>query len=209
MSQNMTELDKLHRKIRNCKVCVENPLKLALPHAPNPVVVVSSQAKIAICGQAPGNKVNISGVPFTDPSGVRLREWLNVDEAQFYDRSKFAIIPMGFCFPGYDKNGGDLPPRKECVKNWHAELFRQMDQIKLLVLIGSYAQKYHLGKSVGSSLTETVTNWRDYLERKDNAPIVIPLPHPSWRNTGWIKKNPWFESDLLPVLREKVHRLLV
>ena len=171
-----------------------------LPHEPNPVVVLSKVAKIAICGQAPGNKVNISGVPFTDPSGDRLRDWLGVDEAQFYDPVKFAIIPMGFCFPGYDKHGGDLPPRIECRERWHDRVFAAMPQIELKIVIGASAQKYHLGRSALQSVTETVRHWREIYE----ATQCMPMPHPSWRNTGWIKKNPWFEKDLLPVLRDLI-----
>lgn len=175
-----------------------------LPHEPNPVVVLSKAAKIAICGQAPGNKVNISGVPFTDPSGDRLRDWLGVDEAQFYDPVKFAIIPMGFCFPGYDKHGGDLPPRIECRERWHDRVFAAMPQIELKIVIGASAQKYHLGRSAPLSVTETVRHWREIYE----ATQCMPMPHPSWRNTGWIKKNPWFEKDLLPVLRDLIQEKL-
>ncbi len=192
----------LHKDIRNCRICVDEPIGRALPHEPNPVVVLSSNAKIAICGQAPGNKVNISGVPFTDPSGDRLRDWLGVVPEQFYNTELFSIIPMGFCFPGYDKNGGDLSPRKECRVKWHDEIFTAMPQIELKLLIGGSAQKYHLGNSAQKSVTDTVRNWRSHLEDRS----CLPMPHPSWRNSGWIRKNPWFESELLPVLRKLIQQ---
>lgn len=148
-----------------------------------------------IAGQAPGARVHESGIPFDDPSGDRLRDWLGVDRNSFYDRSKFAIVPMAFCFPGYNDKGSDLPPPPVCAKTWHGPVFRAMPQIRFRILIGGYAFKYHLAEK---NVTETVKKWRDHM------PGVIPLPHPSWRNTGWLKKNPWFEADLLPVLRDRV-----
>ena len=147
-----------------------------------------------------------SGRPFTDPSGVRLRDWLQVSEDEFYDPSKMAIVPMGFCFPGYDAKKSDLPPRKECVKTWHDEIFQQMSQLELILVIGQYAQAYHMGDARRRTLTETVANWRETFNQ-DRNPKILPLPHPSWRNTGWLKKNPWFEDDVLPLLKAEVARL--
>ncbi len=171
---------------------------------------VSSTARLCICGQAPGTRVHQSGRPFTDPSGDRLRNWMDIDEEVFYDPARLAIIPMGFCFPGLDSKGGDLPPRKECRSLWHDDLFAQMGQLELVIVIGQYAQAYHLGPARKKSLTETVAAWTIYFEAapKPGKPKVIPLPHPSWRNNAWLKKNPWFDSELLPVLRKEVARLI-
>uniref|UniRef100_UPI00339D411D uracil-DNA glycosylase family protein n=1 Tax=Aquibium sp. A9E412 TaxID=2976767 RepID=UPI00339D411D len=177
-----------------------------MPHTPRPVVVGSSTARILIAGQAPGTRVHASGLPFDDRSGDRLRGWLGVDRAAFYDPALFAIAPMGFCFPGQDARGGDLPPRRECAPAWRAALLAHMPQIALVLAIGQYAQAWHLGDRRGRSLTETVLDWRRHLER-DARPHVLPLPHPSWRNTGWLKRNPWFEAELVPALRQRVHTL--
>lgn len=177
-----------------------------MPHEPRPVLQVSSTARIMIAGQAPGTRVHASGKPFTDPSGDRLRDWMGIDEEVFYNPGKLAIVPMGFCFPGLDAKGGDLPPRTECAPLWRAKLMQAMPQIKLVLAIGMYAQKWHMGNLQKSTLTETVRNWRQYQEM---TPVsVIPMPHPSWRNTGWLKKNPWFVSDLLPVLKADVKALV-
>ncbi len=169
---------------------------------------LSSTARLCIAGQAPGARVHASGRPFTDPSGERLRDWMGVGEAEFYDPAKLAIVPMGFCFPGNDSKGGDLPPRKECAQTWHAQIFQAMPQIELVLTIGQYAQHWHIDKqNREKTLTETVRNWQQ-LFSLDVGPKVLPLPHPSWRNTGWLKKNPWFETKLLPVLKQEVQRLL-
>lgn len=199
-------IDALSRSIAACRICRENPAKQQLPHEPNPVCVISSSARICISGQAPGMRVHLSGKPFTDPSGDRLREWMGVDEATFYDASKIAIVPMGFCFPGYDKNGGDLPPRKECRAQWHDDVFKAMPQLELILTIGQYAQAYQLGARRKRNMTETVAAWREYSEA--GTPIILPMPHPSWRNNAWLKRNPWFAEDLLPVLRQRVSDLL-
>lgn len=192
----------LLKEIRACRICVETPLKAPLPHEPRPVLRVSKTARLAIFGQAPGNLVHQSGKPFTDPSGDRLREWMKVSEEEFYDEKRIAIIPMGFCFPGYDGKGGDLPPRKECAAHWRARLMAALPNIKTVILVGAHAQKWHLKGAAKKSLTETVTLWRDF------APQYFPTPHPSWRNNGWLKKNPWFEQDLLPVLRKRIRTLI-
>ena len=153
-----------------------------------------------VAGQAPGARVHQSGRPFTDPSGDRLRAWMGVDEATFYDQSKVAIVPMAFCFPGYDAKGSDLPPPKICAQTWRASVMEHVGDVPLVLVIGGYAQSWHLGTRTGVS--QTVAGWRDH------APRAYPLPHPSWRNTGWIKKNPWFEADVLPSLRVRVKEVL-
>ncbi len=208
--ENLTELSGLLEDIRNCRICVENPQKSPLPHEPRPVLQVSASARLCICGQAPGTRVHKSGRPFTDPSGDRLRDWMGIGEDIFYDADKLAIIPMGFCFPGLDAKGGDLPPRTECRAAWHDRLFALVPQVELILVIGQYAQAYHLGKDRRKSLTETVADWRDFWDRDraEGQRRILPLPHPSWRNNAWIKKNPWFESQLLPVLRQEVKRLV-
>jgi uracil-DNA glycosylase len=169
------------------------------------VVRASATARLCICGQAPGTRVHASGVPFTDPSGDRLRDWLGLDVAAFYDAARVAIVPMGFCFPGLDAKGGDLPPRAECARAWHARLHAAMPQVELVLALGQYAQKWHLGAARAGSVTDTVRAWRGYLSRR---PAVLPLPHPSWRNNAWLKKNPWFAAELLPELRGRVRALV-
>lgn len=195
--------------IRDCRICVDSPIKEPLAHQPRPVLSVSKSAKVCICGQAPGTRVHASGKPFTDPSGVRLRTWLNLDEETFYDVSKIAIVPMGFCFPGQNSRGSDLPPRKECRLRWHDVLFEQMPQIELILVIGQYAMDYHLKDRMKANLTDTVSAWRAYWyeARDDKKPRVMPMPHPSWRNNAWLTKNPWFEADVLPVVRQEIARL--
>lgn len=195
-----SEIGRLSTGIASCRVCRDAAVN-RLPHEPRPVAILSSDAPILIAGQAPGLRVHESGIPFNDASGDRLRQWLAVDRDQFYDPARFAILPMGFCFPGYDPHGSDLPPRKECAPLWRARALSAMPQIRLVLAVGGYAQKWHLGSAVGKTMTDTVANWRGYLERG-----VLPLPHPSWRNTGWLKRNPWFEAELLPELRAQVLR---
>lgn len=199
------KLERLTAEIRACRICVERPIGRPLPHEPRPIVVPSSTARVLIASQAPGTKVHATGIPFNDASGDRLREWLGVSRADFYDSEKFAIAPMGFCFPGQDAHGGDLPPRRECAPAWRAPLMALMPQIDLVLTIGLYAQAWHLGDARGPSLTETVHGWKDVYDRPD-VPRVIALPHPSWRNTGWIRKNPWFEMELLPFLKSEIQR---
>ncbi len=204
------DLARLSRKINACRICVETPLGKPLPHEPRPVCVASSTARIAICGQAPGTRVHASGRPFTDPSGERLRAWMGVDEGTFYDPARVAIIPMGFCFPGHDAKGGDKPPRRECRKAWHDQLFALTPQLELLLVIGQYAQNYHLGALRRGSVRETVASWREIRlrSRQTLGRMMTPLPHPSWRNNAWLARNSWFETELLPVLRADVAALL-
>jgi uracil-DNA glycosylase len=192
----------LLKEIRACDICVKAPLKTPLPHGPRPIVQASKSARLAVFGQSPGNLVHQTGIPFNDPSGERLRDWMEVSREEFYDERRIAIIPMGFCFPGNDAKGGDLPPRKECAAAWRAQLMDALPNIETTILVGGYAQKWHLGKGAKKTLTETVADWRDF------TPAFFPTPHPSWRNTGWLKKNPWFETDLLPVLKRRVRKLL-
>jgi len=192
----MSKLNALLKKVRACTLCADLPL------GPRPVLRAGTTAKLLIIGQAPGTKVHESGIPWNDRSGDRLREWLGVDRDTFYDEARLAIMPMGFCYPGVDKNGGDLPPRPECAPLWHPQLLPLMRGVELTLLIGLYAQGRYLGSARKATLTDTVKAWRAY------GPQYIPLPHPSWRNTAWLKKNPWFEKDLLPMLRKKVRHLL-
>jgi uracil-DNA glycosylase len=196
------DIDLLLEQIRACRACIDSPRGKQLPHEPRPVAVLSTTARVIVCGQAPGTRVHASGRPFTDKSGQRLREWMGIGEDVFYDASRVAIIPMGFCFPGLDANGGDLPPRRECAQLWHARVFAAMPQASLILAVGQYAQKWHLGSLARPSLTQTVEHWREIAGT--TAPQVIPLPHPSWRNTGWLKKHPWFAEELVPFLRERV-----
>lgn len=198
----MPTLKKLTSEIKSCRICVDRPSGTPLPHEPRPVLQVHRSARVGVFGQAPGKRVHESGKPFTDPSGDRLRAWLDVSADEFYDDKRIAIVPMGFCFPGYNEKGADLPPRKECAAKWREPLIEAMPNLDLCILIGGYAQKWHLGANAKKTLTETVAAWRDY------EPKFIPTPHPSWRNNTWLKKNPWFEEDLLPVLRRRVHSLI-
>ncbi len=190
-------------RIRACRICRDEPVGPPLPHEPRPVVVPSQRARILIAGQAPGLRVHETGLPFNDRSGDRLREWLDVTRDEFYDPALFAIVPMGFCFPGYDARGSDLPPRRECAPAWRGQLMAAMPQVSLMLTIGQYAQAWHLGARREASLTATVANWRAIFESGEH-PRQLPLPHPSWRNTGWLKQNPWFEAELLPVLRAEI-----
>jgi uracil-DNA glycosylase len=202
------DLDELLTEIRACRHCVQSPEGAPLPHEPRPVFQVSSTARICICGQAPGTRVHASGVPFTDPSGDRLRAWMGVSEPEFYDASRVCIVPMGFCFPGLDEKGGDLPPRRECAQLWRRRLFEKLPQVELVLLVGAYAQAWHLEPvDRGGSLTETVRNWSP-AGRAQDGPELIPLPHPSWRNNAWLKKHPWFEARTLPALRDAVRARL-
>lgn len=199
-------LDRLLGEIRRCRRCVAAPAGAPLPHDPRPVLRVSATARLAIVGQAPGTRVHASGKPFTDPSGVRLRAWMGLGEDEFYDEARVAILPMGFCFPGLSRTGGDLPPRPECAPLWRPRLFGLLTQLELVLLVGMYAQRWHLGAEAGA-LGETVRDWRRFLAAP-GTPRFFPLPHPSWRNNAWLARNPWFEAELLPDLRREVAAIL-
>lgn len=186
--------------ISACRICADRFAQTKTAHIPRPVAWFRPGARILIAGQAPGARVHQSGVPFDDPSGDRLRDWLGLSREAFYDRSRVAIVPMAFCFPGYDTKGSDLPPPKVCGQTWHDKVMQVLPDIKLSLFVGGYAQKHHLG--VRTSVTQTVSNWRSH------APGSFPLPHPSWRNTGWLKTHPWFEAELLPVLRMRVAEVM-
>lgn len=193
-------MSNLVTQIRACRLCAGRFAATHTAHEPRPVAWFGPGARILIAGQAPGARVHASGRPFTDPSGDRLRGWLGMDEAEFYDLARVAVVPMAFCFPGYDARGADLPPPPLCAKTWHSDVMAELGDIRLTVLVGGHAHRWHLNGR--ASVTETVEGWRAH------APTVFPLPHPSWRNTAWLKKNPWFERDLLPVLRARVREIL-
>lgn len=190
----------LSHEIAACRMCTDRFAATVTGHAPRPVVWFRSGARLLIAGQAPGARVHASGRPFTDPSGDRLRDWLGLDEATFYDLDRVAIVPMAFCFPGYDAKGSDLPPPRICSQTWHRRVMDELGPLRLTLLVGGAAQRWHLGKRVG--VTETVSSWCDI------APRVFPLPHPSWRNTAWLRSNPWFEAELLPALRARVQEVM-
>ncbi len=196
------ELERVLRDARACRVCAAE-----LPLGPRPVLRARATARLLIVGQAPGTKVHETGIPWNDPSGDRLRDWLDVDKETFYDRDRIAIVPMGFCYPGRNPRGGDNPPRPECAPLWHPPLLAALPAVEMTLLVGLYAQRRYLGarrqdERRRRNLTETVRAWADY------GPAHLPLPHPSWRNTAWLKRNPWFEAELLPQLRARVRRLL-
>ncbi|MCX7546494.1 uracil-DNA glycosylase family protein [Xanthomarina sp. F1114] len=186
----------LLKDIRQCTICTAH-----LPLGPRPIVSAHAESKIIIIGQAPGLKVHKIGIPWDDPSGKQLRKWLNITDDVFYDESKLALVPMGFCYPGKGKSG-DLPPRPECAPQWHQKLLEKMPNVELIILIGMYSQKYYLKGKAKRTLTETVANYKEYLPR------FLPLPHPSPRNRFWLTKNPWFEKEVIPVLQEKVGTLI-
>ena len=190
----------LAENIAACQLCAERFAATETAHEPRPVVWFRPSARLLIAGQAPGLRVHNAGRPFADPSGDRLRDWMGVDADTFYDRDRLAIVPMAFCFPGYDARGADLPPPPICARTWHGQVMQALPRVQLTLLVGGYAHKWHLGQR--KPVTETVAGWRDH------APGVIPLPHPSWRNTAWLKKYPWFEAELLPVLRAQVREVL-
>ena len=195
-----TQLHTLQHAIGACSLCADRFAATATRHAPRPVVWFGPNTRLLIASQAPGARVHAAGMPFWDKSGDRLRDWLGIDQATFYDRSRISIVPMAFCFPGYDASGADLPPPAVCRQTWHTEGFEALEQVPLTLVIGGYAQSWHLGTKAG--VTAAVRGWRDH------APRVFPLPHPSWRNTAWLKKNPWFTAELLPELRAAVAKVL-
>ncbi|WP_424931044.1 uracil-DNA glycosylase family protein [Amaricoccus macauensis] len=193
--------EELSAEIQHCRICADRFAATRTAHSPRPVPWLSETASILICGQAPGLKVHQKGRPFDDASGDRLRQWMGIDRDTFYDRSRIAVLPMAFCFPGYDAHGSDLPPPAICAQTWRKRVLGSMPAIQLTLLVGAYAQKWHLGGK-SRSVSQTVADWRELPQH------FIPLPHPSWRNTGWLKRNPWFEKELVPVLQARVCNLL-
>lgn len=190
-------LKALLEEIAACRACAPE-----LPHEPRPVVMVARQTKILICGQAPGRRVHESGRPFTDASGDRLRDWMGVDSETFYSDPRIGVAAMAFCFPGTSPAGGDYPPPRRCAELWRMRLLEELPKVELALLVGSYAQDWTLGPRAKRSMTETVMAWREYL------PDAVPLPHPSWRNTGWLRRNPWFEAEVVPYLRGRIAAIL-
>jgi uracil-DNA glycosylase len=190
-------LDALLGEIRACRACAGE-----WPHEPRPVVRVSRQTRLLICGQAPGRRVHESGLPFDDASGDRLRAWMGVDRQTFYGHPAIGVAAMAFCFPGTNPKGGDYPPPPRCASLWRARLLQELPNIELTLLVGLPAQRWSLGADVRASMTDTVAAWRDFL------PHAIPMPHPSWRNTGWLKRNPWFEDEVAPYLRARLAVML-
>jgi uracil-DNA glycosylase len=199
-------LDEVVAAIRACRICRDDPAGRPLPHELRPVLRVSATARLAVAGQAPGTRVHRSGVPFTDPSGDRLRRWMGVTEAEFYDVSRIAIVPMGFCFPGLTPTGADLPPRRECAPAWRARLLAALPRLELILLVGHYAHRWHLDAEA-TGMAETVRRHARHLAAS-HRPRLFPLPHPSWRNNAWIKANPWFEETVVPRVQTEVHALL-
>jgi len=191
------DLSELLAEIDACDICAAE-----LPLGPRPVLRASRTARLMVIGQAPGTRVHETGTPWNDKSGERLRHWLDIDRKMFYDATRIAIVPMGFCYPGRDRRGGDLPPRPECASTWHDRLLNELPYIELTLLVGSHAQKRYLGSRARSNLTETVHAWKDYL------PGFIPTPHPSWRTIAWVRNNPWFADEILPELRRRVAECL-
>ncbi|MBT6096012.1 MAG: uracil-DNA glycosylase family protein [Rhodospirillaceae bacterium] len=193
----MVGLAALLDEIAGCRICAEH-----LPLGPRPVVRAEATARVLIIGQAPGTKVHESGTPWDDRSGDRLRDWLDVAPETFYDASKIAIMPMGFCYPSANPKGGDNPPRPECAPQWHDLIRAELPSIELTLLVGSYAQTHYFGKAAKRTMTETIRAWRDY------GPEIIPTPHPSWRTTFWLKKNPWFDDEVVPEIRHRLQVLI-
>ncbi|HET6469950.1 MAG TPA: uracil-DNA glycosylase family protein [Geminicoccaceae bacterium] len=189
-------LEALLEEIRSCRICEGR-----LPLGPRPVLRAHPDARVLIVGQAPSTRVHATGVPWNDPSGERLRAWMGVDRASFYDARRFAIMPMGFCYPGRGRSG-DLPPRPECAPRWHPRVLAALPRLALVLLVGSHAQRRYLGPEAGTSLTRTVCAWREVPRP------FLPLPHPSGRNNGWFAQNPWFEAELVPVLRRRLRDAL-
>lgn len=189
----------MQERIAACRLCAPRFAATRTGHAPRPVVWFRTGARLLIASQAPGWRAHESGTPFLDPSGERLRAWMGVTEAEFYDRARVAIVPMGFCFPGYDAGGGDIPPPALCAATWRAEALAAVPDVRLTLLVGGTAQAWHLGRG---AVTERVRDWRA------RAPHTFVLPHPSWRNTAWLKRNPWFEAEVVPALRARVREVM-
>lgn len=203
------EAERLSAEITDCTACAQELALTRTAHAPRPVLQFAPNARICVAGQAPGWRAHEARRPFDDPSGDRLREWLGVDRATFYDSERLALLPMGFCFPGHAPKGGDLPPPIRCAELWREKLFAVHCNLKLILPVGGAAQKWHLGAVYGRSVTETVRGWRRcYDAQASNGIRYLPLPHPSWRNTAWLRRNPWFEAETLPFLRECISELI-
>jgi uracil-DNA glycosylase len=190
-------LDSILAEIRACRTCAGE-----LPHEPRPVVRVGAGTRLLICGQAPGRRVHESGLPFDDPSGDRLRAWLGVDRATFYGHPAIGVAAMAFCYPGTDPAGGDYPPPRRCAELWRAPLLAELPEVELTLLVGGHAIAWGPDRRAGASMTDAVARWREFL------PAAIPLPHPSWRNTAWLKRNPWFEAEVVPYLQARVREML-
>jgi len=200
--------DQIAAELRSCRLCRDAPQFLpGLPHEPRPIIQGSASARLCIASQAPGTQAHRSGIPFHDASGNRLRAWLGLTDSEFYDPMRVAIIPMGACFPGQDAKGGDLPPRRECAAVWRSPLMNALPKLELVLLIGRYAQMWHLGSAGTGGLTQTMMRWREFLS-VPTQPRMLPLPHPSWRNNVWLRQNPWFETDVLPALRSEVRAIM-
>lgn len=196
----------LVREIGACRLCAARFAATETAHEPRPVAWFRPGARLLVAGQAPGMQVHLKGRPFADRSGDRLRDWMGINAETFYDRDRVAVVPMAFCFPGYDAKGSDLPPPPLCARTWHGRVMAALDGVEMILAVGGASHRFHLGTRAG--VTETVTNWRAIFGRNAPGPRILPLPHPSWRNTGWLKRNPWFEAELLPVLRAEVARIL-
>jgi len=196
---SIVDADTLKSRIRACSLCAEDFAGTTTAHGPRPVAWFRPTARLLIAGQAPGLRVHESGVPFDDRSGDRLRDWLGLSRAEFYDKDRVAIVPMAFCFPGYDARGSDLPPPRRCAETWRAAVMAQLPRVATTVVIGGHAQRWHLGpEAARAGVIETVRNWRAH------APGTFVLPHPSWRNTAVLRRNPWIETELLPALKQRV-----
>ncbi|WP_271083779.1 uracil-DNA glycosylase family protein [Brevundimonas sp. NIBR11] len=196
------DLAEVLSEIRACRACLGE-----LPHTPRPVIRVFPETRLLICGQAPGRRVHESGLPFTDPSGDRLRDWMGVDYETFYADHRLGVAAQAFCYPGtapqkHGRSGGDYPPPRRCAELWRPRLLEALPEMELTLLIGGYAQVWALGDRAKATMTETVRAWREY------APAILPMPHPSWRNTAWLRRNPWFETEVVPYLRQRVRGIL-
>ena len=197
------EAERVAQRARACRICRDAPRALPpLPVEPRPILRVSAKARIVIASQAPGSKAHMSGVPFHDPSGVRLRAWMGLTMEQFHDADTAAIVPMGFCYPGKGP-GGDLPPRPECAPKWHGPVLAAMPQLALMLLVGWHSVRHHLGDRAAATLTDTVRDWQRILKAQEG-PRLFPLPHPSPRNNIWLRANPWFEAETVPALQAEV-----
>ena len=198
MMTTSPDLEAVLGDIRACRACAGE-----LAHEPRPVVRVFPETRLLICGQAPGRRVHESGMPFTDPSGDRLRDWMGIDSQTFYGDHRIGVAAQAFCYPGTAVGGGDFPPPKRCATLWRPRLLAALPQMELTLLVGGYAQAWALGERARRSMTETVAAWREY------APSILPMPHPSWRNTAWLRRNPWFEAEVVPYLRGRVADILL